>query len=81
MNSYVKKLSDFSVGETVVIVGYDQSNQSLHRKKLLSMGLTRRTTLQIIRVAPLGDPIEIKLRGFSLTLRKNEADTILAEKK
>ena len=80
MSLHFKKLSNFSVGETLVIVGYDQTNQIIHRKKLLSLGLTRGTTLQIIRVAPLGDPIEIKLRGFSLVLRKNEADTILVEK-
>jgi ferrous iron transport protein A len=46
---------------------------------LLAMGLTRGTEFKITRFAPLGDPIEIKLRGFSLTLRKEEASAILAE--
>lgn len=43
------------------------------------MGLLTGTRLSLIRVAPLGDPIEIKLRGYHLTLRKAEADHILVE--
>jgi ferrous iron transport protein A len=43
------------------------------------MGLTRGTEFKITRFAPLGDPIEIKLRGFSLTLRKDEAAFVLTE--
>jgi ferrous iron transport protein A len=60
-------------------VGFAKAGQA-YRKKLLAMGLTPRTEFIVTRFAPLGDPIEIKIRGFSLTLRKNEADVLLIEK-
>jgi ferrous iron transport protein A len=40
------------------------------------MGLTRGTRVMVIRVAPLGDPVELEVRGFRLTLRKDEADVL-----
>ena len=51
-----------------------------HRKKLLSMGLTPGAELTVKRIAPMGDPVEISVRGFSLSLRKAEADALLVEK-
>ncbi len=71
-------LKDLAVGDTGKITGFDIAGKA-YRKRLLAMGLTRGTEFQITRFAPLGDPIEIKLRGFSLTLRKEEAAFILAE--
>ncbi len=71
-------LKDFSVGDTGKITGFDTAGK-IYRKRLLAMGLTRGTEFKITRLAPLGDPIEIKLRGFALTLRKEEASAILAE--
>jgi ferrous iron transport protein A len=65
------------VNEVGIITGY-AGNKS--RKQLLAMGLTRNTEVQVVRVAPLGDPIEIKLRGFSLTLRKSDAAQLLVNK-
>jgi ferrous iron transport protein A len=65
------------VNEVGIITGY-VGNKS--RKQLLAMGLTRNTQVQVVRVAPLGDPIEIKLRGFSLTLRKSDAAQLLVNK-
>jgi ferrous iron transport protein A len=59
------------VNEVGIITGYEGNSST--RKQLLAMGLTRNTEVQVVRVAPLGDPIEIKLRGFSLTLRKCDA--------
>jgi len=46
---------------------------SVFRRKLLSMGLTPGTEINILRKAPLGGPMELNLRGFSLSLRRNEA--------
>lgn len=46
------------------------------RRKLLAMGLTPGCKITIVRVAPLGDPLEIKIRGFLLCLRRREAATI-----
>lgn len=49
------------------------------KRRLLAMGLVKGTTVKVERVAPLGDPIEIKLRGYSLSLRKEEASEIEVE--
>jgi len=51
-----------------------------HRGRLLEMGLLVGTPIQLIRFAPLGDPIEIKVRGYNLTLRKHEAEQILVRR-
>ncbi len=51
-----------------------------YKKKLLSMGMTPGVEFTIIRVAPLGDPVEILVRDFHLTLRKEEADALVVEK-
>jgi ferrous iron transport protein A len=48
-----------------------------HRSRLLEMGLLVGTPVELVRFAPLGDPLEIKVRGYHLTLRKHEADLIL----
>jgi Fe2+ transport system protein FeoA len=46
-------------------------------RRLLDMGATRGTLVEVERVAPLGDPIEVRIRGYHLTLRKGEAERIL----
>jgi ferrous iron transport protein A len=48
-----------------------------HRARLLEMGLLVGTIVEIVRFAPLGDPIELKVRGYHLSLRRHEADQIL----
>ncbi|MGM0125380.1 ferrous iron transporter A [Enterococcus sp. AZ194] len=50
------------------------------RRRLMDMGLTRGTSVYIRKLAPLGDPIEIHVRGYELTLRKSEAELVLIEK-
>jgi len=52
-----------------------------HRGRLLEMGLLVGTPVELVRFAPLGDPVEIKIRGYHLTLRKNEAEQILVHPK
>jgi ferrous iron transport protein A len=47
-----------------------------HRGRVLEMGLLVGTPIELIRFAPMGDPVEIKVRGYHLTLRKHEADEI-----
>ncbi len=49
------------------------------RARLMEMGLLVGTRVQLIRFAPLGDPVEIKVRGYNLTLRKHEAEQILVQ--
>ncbi|MGY6274850.1 FeoA family protein [Methylomonas sp. MgM2] len=72
-------LKMLATGDSGRIVGFDQKGGS-YRKKLLAMGLTPGTEFTITRFAPMGDPVEIKLRGFSLSLRKNEASVLMIEK-
>ncbi|KAF1299574.1 ferrous iron transporter A [Enterococcus sp. JM4C] len=50
------------------------------RRRLMDMGLTRGTSIYVRKLAPLGDPIEIHVRGYELTLRKSEAELVLIEK-
>lgn len=72
-------LKNLVAGDTGKVVGFEQSGKA-YRKRLLAMGLTPGTEFSITRFAPMGDPVEIKLRGFSLTLRKDEAAILLIEK-
>lgn len=72
-------LKMLTVGDQGKIVGFDKSGKA-YRKRLLAMGLTPGAEFTVTRFAPLGDPVEIKIRGFSLTLRKNEADVLLINK-
>lgn len=48
-------------------------------KRLLDMGVIRGTEVEVVKVAPLGDPIDIKIKGYHLSLRKQEADGISVE--
>ncbi|MDR2884903.1 MAG: ferrous iron transport protein A [Deferribacteraceae bacterium] len=68
-------LKDLKVGDVAEIVGFYDGDPS-YQRKLLSLGLTRGAKIKVIRVAPFGDPMEISVRGFNLSLRKNEADVL-----
>lgn len=67
-----------AVGQTGRILGYGQGSRA-YREKLLSMGLTPGTLFTVTRHAPMGDPIEIEVRGFKLSLRKGEATALQVE--
>jgi ferrous iron transport protein A len=71
----MEKLKDLSPGESTEVTGYETSEKT-YREKLLSMGLTKGTVLTLQKIAPLGDPLEVTVRGFHLTLRKEEADVL-----
>ena len=71
------KLSDLAVGASAVVREFPKSGAAFIR--LREMGLLTGTKLTLVRTAPLGDPIEIKLRGYHLTLRKSEADHVLVD--
>ena len=47
-----------------------------YRAKLLALGLTRGTTIHLVNQAPLGDPVQLELRGFNVSLRKSEASVV-----
>lgn len=65
-------LDKLPLGRQATVVKLNGEYSSL-RRRLLDMGLTKGTQVSIQRVAPLGDPIEIKLRNYFLTIRKSDA--------
>lgn len=67
-------LSKLKVGEFAYVDTIFALNEV--KRRLMDMGLTRHTKLYLRKVAPLGDPIEISLRGYELTLRKSEAQMV-----
>ena len=73
-----RTLAEMSVGNRGRVVGFEAGSKE-YRKKLLAMGLTKGTEFIINRFAPMGDPVEIEVRGYSLSLRKKEADVLLVE--
>ena len=78
-NKFMVTLDKLKVGDKVKIIGFKKGLPA-YRNKLLAMGLTIGTELKLIRIAPLGDPIEISVRDFSLVLRKNEAAILKLER-
>ena len=72
-----RRLAELRPGEKGRISAVGDAGEATHR--LLDLGLTRGTTVEVVRSAPLGDPIEVKLRGFMLTLRRAEAEHITVD--
>lgn len=60
-----------------IIKGYTQKGST--RSKMLAFGLTPNTIIEVIRKAPLGDPLEVKVRGVSLSIRQAELDILVLE--
>ncbi len=73
-------LKDLEVGEKGKVFGYAKG-ATVYREKLLAMGLTKGTEFTVERKAPMGDPVEIHVRGFALTLRKDEASALMIERR
>ena len=67
-------------GDCGVIDAFEKGQSPMYRKKLLAMGLTPGTAFEVLRVAPLGDPLEISIRGYSISLRRAEAAGIIVVK-
>lgn len=72
------KLSQLTLGASACVKEFPKNGASFLR--LREMGLLPGTTVTFVRAAPLGDPLEFKLRGYHLTLRREEADQITVEK-
>ena len=72
---FMKTLEPLNIGETAKIKTVDRENTTL-RRRLLDMGLTKDTLVTLTRKAPLGDPIELNLRDYSLTIRKDDAKLV-----
>ena len=73
------RISMLSVGDKAVIRGYD-NRPGPYRDRVLAMGLTRGAEFTLTKKAPLGDPVEIEVLGYKLSLRKEEAEIIRVEK-
>lgn len=67
-------LKDVPVGQTVRVVKID--GDGAVRRRIMDMGITKGTELYVRKVAPLGDPVELTVRGYELSVRKNDADII-----
>lgn len=68
-------LKDIRPGQTARIEKLNGTG--LLKRRIMDMGLTKGTTVTVRKVAPLGDPIEITVRGYELSIRKSEAENIL----
>lgn len=68
------RLEDLNIGETATIVKVEGSGSL--RRRIMDLGMTKGCQVKMIRVAPLGDPIEVELRGYRLTVRKSEASIV-----
>ena len=69
-------LGDLSPGQSGTILSIDNRSKTVKRR-LVDMGLTPGTEVKVTKIAPLGDPIEVSLRGYELSLRKEDAGQIL----
>ena len=67
-------LNDLEIGKEAVITAVN--GEGALRLRLLDMGLIPGTKVKVIKIAPLGDPIEISLRGYTMTIRKDDAAKI-----
>lgn len=74
-----KKLDKFNIGEQGIVTMVEGEGRI--RRRLFDMGITPGATIILKKKAPLGDPIEINVRGYELTLRQNEACLITLELK
>jgi len=79
MTTSTLTLVTLEVGQSGRILGYEPGGRA-YRGKLLSMGLTPGTHFTVTRQAPLGDPVEIEVRGYKLSLRKGEAAALQVER-
>lgn len=70
----LQPLTLLGIGRTATVAEMKLPSES--RGRLMEMGLLVGTKVELVRFAPLGDPVEIKVRGYNLTLRKHEADQI-----
>ena len=73
----VKTLKRVAVGEEVTVVKV--AGEGPLRQRILDMGLTKGAAVRVRKVAPLGDPIEVTVRGYELSLRKQEAACIIVQ--
>ena len=72
-----RALRDVAVGKTVTVTKL--TREVAFKRRIMDMGITKGTEIYVRKVAPLGDPVEITIRGYELSLRKADAESILVE--
>ncbi len=72
-----KTLRDVKVGETATVIRL--VGESAIKRRIMDMGITKGAEVYVRKVAPFGDPIEVTVRGFELSLRRDEADKVLVQ--
>ena len=70
----MKTLRDAKIGETVTVVKIH--GEGAVKRRIMDMGITKHTEIYVRKVAPLGDPVELTVRGYELSLRKADAEMI-----
>ena len=73
----MKTLKDAKVGDTVTVAKLH--GEGAVKRRIMDMGITKGTPVYVRKVAPLGDPVEVTVRGYELSLRKGDADMVLVE--
>ncbi|MBO5356575.1 MAG: ferrous iron transport protein A [Clostridia bacterium] len=73
----MKTLKDLKVGESAKVVRLH--GQGAVRRRIMDMGITRGTVVKVRKVAPLGDPFELTVRGYELSIRKADAQMVEIE--
>lgn len=73
----MKTLRDIAVGETAKVKRLH--GEGALKRRIMDMGITKGSQVYVRKVAPLGDPVEITIRGYELSLRKDDADCIEME--
>ena len=73
----MRTLKDVRIGETVRVTKV--GGEGALKRRIMDMGITKGVSIKVMKVAPLGDPIEITVRGYELTLRKADCEKIEVE--
>lgn len=73
----MKTLRDVAVGADATVVKL--AGQGALKRRIMDMGITKGASIHVRKVAPLGDPIEVTVRGYELSLRKDEAENVIVE--
>lgn len=73
----MKTLKQVKIGDTVKVIGIN--GEGAIKRRIMDMGITKGTEIYVRKVAPLGDPVEVTVRGYELSLRKADADMINVE--
>ena len=73
----MKTLKEVKIGETVTVEKVN--GEGALKRRIMDMGITRGVDIYVRKVAPLGDPVEVKVRGYELSLRKADAEQIIVK--